>query len=120
MCLCGGVYGRVFPAPWSLAGVADVNRDGKTDYLLFNPNTHFSVIWYLLGAPVSAARLGPRSRRDIPCRGDRFQQRARETDYALFNPAATRGTALWYLNNNVRIGSASGPTLPAGWILLLP
>jgi hypothetical protein len=37
----------------------------------------------------------------------------------LFNPG-TRGTALWYLNNNVRIGSAAGPTLPLGWILLLP
>ena len=35
-------------------------------------------------------------------------------DLLLFN-ASTRQTAVWYLNNNVRIGSASGPTLPGGW-----
>ena len=36
------------------------------------------------------------------------------SDYLLYN-ASTRQTALWYLNNNVHIGGASGPTLPAGW-----
>ena len=35
-------------------------------------------------------------------------------DYLLYN-ASTHQTALWYLNNNVHIGGASGPTLPAGW-----
>lgn len=40
-----------------------------------------------------------------------------KTDDALFN-AATRRTALWYLNNNVFIGSAYGPTAPAGWRLV--
>ncbi len=37
-------------------------------------------------------------------------------DLLLFN-AATRQTAVWYMNNNVRIGSANGPTLPGGWSL---
>ena len=37
-------------------------------------------------------------------------------DLLLFN-AGTRQTAVWYMNNNVRIGSASGPTLPGGWSL---
>ena len=35
-------------------------------------------------------------------------------DLLLFNPG-TRQTAVWYLNNNVRIGSANGPILPGGW-----
>jgi hypothetical protein len=35
-------------------------------------------------------------------------------DYVLYN-ANTRQTAIWYLNNNVYVGSAYGPTLPAGW-----
>ena len=35
-------------------------------------------------------------------------------DLLLFN-AGTRQTAVWYMNNNVRIGSANGPTLPGGW-----
>jgi hypothetical protein len=37
-------------------------------------------------------------------------------DLLLFN-ASTRQTAVWYLNNNVRIGNASGPNLPGGWSL---
>jgi FG-GAP-like repeat len=35
-------------------------------------------------------------------------------DYVVQN-AATRQTALWYLNNNVFISGAYGPTLAAGW-----
>jgi hypothetical protein len=35
-------------------------------------------------------------------------------DYLLFN-SSTRQTVIWYLNNNILIGSAFGPTLPAGW-----
>jgi hypothetical protein len=37
-----------------------------------------------------------------------------KTDYLLYN-AGTRQTVVWYLNNNVRIGGAYGPTLPVGW-----
>src|SRR5438046_10544177 len=40
-------------------------------------------------------------------------------DYVLYNPS-TRQTAIWYLNNNVHIASALGPTLPAGWSLVAP
>jgi hypothetical protein len=38
-------------------------------------------------------------------------------DYLLFN-SSTRQTVIWYLSGTVRIGSAVGPTLPAGWNLL--
>jgi hypothetical protein len=38
-------------------------------------------------------------------------------DYVLQN-AATRQTAIWYLNNNVFISGAYGPTLAAGWGLM--
>jgi hypothetical protein len=38
-------------------------------------------------------------------------------DYPLYN-ASTRQTAIWYLNNNVYVGGAYGPTLPAGWQLV--
>jgi FG-GAP-like repeat len=37
-------------------------------------------------------------------------------DLLLFN-AGTRQTAVWYMNDNVRIGNANGPTLPGGWSL---
>ena len=35
-------------------------------------------------------------------------------DYVLYN-AGTGQTAIWYLNNNIYIGGAYGPTLPTGW-----
>ena len=35
-------------------------------------------------------------------------------DYVLYN-AVTHQTAVWYLNNNVFVGGAYGPTLPANW-----
>ena len=38
------------------------------------------------------------------------------SDLLLFN-AGTRQTAVWYMNNNVRIGNANGPTLLGGWSL---
>jgi hypothetical protein len=38
-------------------------------------------------------------------------------DYVLRNPSS-RQTAIWYLNNNVLVSSAYGPTLPAGWSLV--
>jgi hypothetical protein len=40
-------------------------------------------------------------------------------DYVLYN-AGTRQTAIWYLNNNVFVGGAFGPTLPAAWSLVAP
>jgi hypothetical protein len=40
-------------------------------------------------------------------------------DYVLYN-AATRQTAIWYLNNNFFVSGAFGPTLPAGWSLVAP
>jgi len=38
-------------------------------------------------------------------------------DYVLYN-ASTGQTAIWYLNNNIYLGGAFGPTLPAGWVLV--
>jgi elongation factor P hydroxylase len=37
-------------------------------------------------------------------------------DLVLSN-ATTHQTTLWYMDNNVRVGSASGPILPAGWTI---
>jgi hypothetical protein len=38
-------------------------------------------------------------------------------DYVLHN-VNTQGTAIWYLNNNVYVSAAYGPTLPSGWQLV--
>ncbi len=37
-------------------------------------------------------------------------------DYLLFQATSQR-TSIWYMNNNLFVSSASGPTLPAGWRL---
>jgi hypothetical protein len=37
-------------------------------------------------------------------------------DYVLRN-TSTRQTAIWYLNNNVYLGGAYGPTITAGWVM---
>jgi len=43
----GTASGPTPPAGWSLVGVADFNRDGKPDYLLFNATARQTVIWYM-------------------------------------------------------------------------
>jgi hypothetical protein len=40
-------------------------------------------------------------------------------DYLLYN-VNTRQTGIYYLNNNLYISSAYGPTLPVGWSLVVP
>src|SRR6516164_2039988 len=37
-------------------------------------------------------------------------------DFVLYNPT-TRQTAIWYMNNNIHVGGAFGPTIAAGWVL---
>jgi FG-GAP-like repeat len=37
-------------------------------------------------------------------------------DYVLFN-FNTRQTAIWYMNNNIFVSGAYGPTLPVSWFL---
>ena len=113
----GAAFGPAVYAPWTLAGIPDFNRDGKLDYLLFNASTERTAIWNLSGptrigyafGPTIAAGYNLVGAADF--NGDAGDARP---DYVLFNPS-TRGTTLWYVDNNVRIGTAFGPPLPAGW-----
>jgi hypothetical protein len=65
-----GAAGPTITSGYELVGVADFNGDGKPDYLLYDPSTH--------------------------------------------------QTAIYYMNNNVLIGTADGPTLCVGWSLVAP
>src|SRR5206468_1754545 len=38
-------------------------------------------------------------------------------DYVLHN-GSTRQTAVWFMNNNIFVSGAYGPTLPVGWSLV--
>jgi len=95
----------------------DFNRDGFPDYLLFNPSSLATVIWYMNNNIHVSGNRGP----DLPAgwavagvadfNGDGFP------DYLLHN-GSTGGTRIWYLRNNDRIGTVSGPTIPGGWTLV--
>jgi hypothetical protein len=99
--------------------VADFNRNGKTDYLLFKTSTHRSAIWYpsevifVGGVYELTFANGYELKRAADFNG------GSSPDYVPYNPS-TRGTAIWYMNNNVAIGSAFGPILPPAWNLVAP
>jgi hypothetical protein len=38
------------PAGWSIAGLADLNRDGKADIVMQNDSTGQATVWYMTGA----------------------------------------------------------------------
>jgi hypothetical protein len=40
-------------------------------------------------------------------------------DYVLYK-ASTRQTAIWYLNNNIFVSAAYGPSLSGPWSLIAP
>jgi hypothetical protein len=119
----GAAFGPSIPAPWTLAGIADFNRDGNPDYLLFNPSTRYTVIWYMSGPARMGSAFGPTiaAGHNLAGAADfNGDAGAARPDYVLFNPS-TRVTTLWYMDNNVRIGTAAaGPPLSAGWSVLLP
>ena len=94
----------------------DFNGDGHPDYVLSDAQT---AIWYLNNNVFLSGAL---VNRDIPCCGWSLVDAADfngdgHPDYALFN-RFERVTAIWYLNNNLFIRGAYGPTLPVGWALV--
>jgi FG-GAP-like repeat len=118
------VIGSVFgPAgvqyPWLLRPGADFNGDGHTDCVLLNSLTEQTVIVYLSGSTVVGFAFGPSLppsfEWDLVAAAD-FNGDGRP-DYLLFN-GNTGETMTEYLNNNVVVGTAQGPTLPAGWTLI--
>jgi hypothetical protein len=102
-----------------LAGVADFNVDGKLDYLLFNPTTRQTAIWYLNNNVRIGSAFGPTIAPGYNLTGAADFDGNGRPDYVLHNPS-TGGTVLWYMDDNVRIGSAFSGTLPPGWIVAAP
>ena len=107
-------YDLRLPAGWTFIGAADFNRDGKNDYLLFNPSTRQSAIWYLNNNVLVSGAYGPTLPAGWTFIAIADFNRDGKPDYLLFNPTSLK-SAIWYLNNNVLVSSAYGPTLRAGW-----
>jgi hypothetical protein len=103
-------YVRIAP----LIPVTDFNSDARPDFLLNNPITRQTAVWYMdnnvqigaANAPTLPGGWTVVSVADFNNDG--------HPDYLLFNPA-TRATVIWYMNNNVHTSGNNGPTLPAGW-----
>lgn len=95
---------------------SDFNGDGAPDYVLLNPATRRSAVWFLQNGAFRSGAFGPTlpagyalaSTADINLDG--------KPDYVMFNPT-TRQTAIWFLNGTAFGGGAFGPTLPPGWRL---
>jgi hypothetical protein len=118
-----GAFSRSLPAGWGIVGVDDFratsgagDRDGKPDYLLFNPTSRQTAVWYfnnnmfLEGATFPAIPSGWQLVGSGEFNGDGDQ------DFVVYNPT-TRRTAVWFLNANQLSSSVYGPVLPAGWTL---
>ena len=99
------------------AAVADFNNDGHPDYVLRNPGTRQTAIWYLNNNIYQGGALGPSITAGWVLDGVADFNRDVHPDYALFNSATDR-TAIWYMSGPTRIASAYGPTLPSGWGLV--
>ena len=99
------------------AAVADFNSDGHPDYVLRNPSTHQTAIWYLNNNIYQSGALGPSISAGWSLDAVADFNRDVHPDYALFN-ATTDQTAIWYMSGPTRIVSAYGPTLPGGWELV--
>jgi hypothetical protein len=107
----GTAYGadRVFTV-----GPNDFNNDGHPDYLLFNPSTRQTAIWYMRNNVHVSGSFGPTLPGGWQVTGVADFNRDGHPDYLLFSPV-TRQTVIWYMNNNVHTGSGSAPIIPPGW-----
>ena len=99
------------------ATVADFNNDGHPDYVLRNPGTRQTAIWYLNNNIYQSGALGPSITAGWALDGVADFNRDVHSDYALFNSTTDR-TAIWYMSGPTRIASAYGPTLAGGWELV--
>ena len=98
------------------AAVADFNSDGHPDYVLRNPSTHQTAIWYLNNNIYQGGAFGPSITVGWILEGVADFNRDVHPDYALFN-STTDQTGIWYMSGPTRIAAAYGPTLPGGWEL---
>jgi hypothetical protein len=113
-----GVAGPPLTSGWTLVSANDFNGDGKPDYLLVDTagNTKIWTITLLNGASSTyTSAAGPTIPSGWQLRsalGD--YNRDKKPDWLLFNPS-TLQTQIWYMSGTTKLGSAAGPTLPAGF-----
>ena len=88
------------------------STDNGTYSIVMQDNEVFELFGCSVPGPVSIGSFTVTIGWQISALGD-FNHDGKP-DYLLYN-ASTRRTAVWYMNNNVFLGGAYGPTVPAGW-----
>src|SRR5262249_21464481 len=108
----GTVAGPRVPVGWNHAypvAAADFNGDGHIDVLFFNPITDRTWIGYMFGA--TQGDYGPTLPSGWQVAGAAYFNRDGHPDFRL---QAGTSTSISYMNNNINIGTDSGPILHRG------
>ena len=115
----GTVAGPRLAPRWRPVTAADFNGDGHIDVLFFNTITRRTWIGYLGGTQLTG-EYGPTLPSGWQLVGTADFNHDGHPDFVLYNSSfSSRQTAIWYMNNNVLVSSASGPTLPTWRISLV-
>ncbi|PYK68729.1 MAG: hypothetical protein DME45_05860 [Verrucomicrobia bacterium] len=94
---------------------ADFNGDGKPDWVLTNPSTRQTAIWFMNDATLLSGAVGPTLPPNwLLLDAAQFDSPTTSADFFLVN-TSTLQTAVWYMNGASFLHGALGPTLPAGW-----
>jgi FG-GAP-like repeat/WD40-like Beta Propeller Repeat len=111
-----GALGPSLQPGWALIAVADMDQDGKPDYVLFNPTTRQTAVWFLNGTALKGGAFGP----TLPAGWNLIDvndfDANSKPDFVLFN-GSSRQSAIWYLNGTALDHGVLGPSLSAGWTL---
>ena len=99
------------PNPAPIATVIDFNGDGHPDFVVRNPATRQTAIWYLNNNVLISGVLGPTLPAGWGLRGAADFNGDSHPDYGLFN-SATRQTAIWDLSGPMFIGAHLGRVRP--------
>ena len=92
----------------------DFNSDARPDFLLSNPITRQTAIWYMNNNIHFASNTGPTLPSGWSVASVADFNRDGHPDYLLFN-STTHETAIWYLVGATFLAANNGPTLPTGW-----
>jgi FG-GAP-like repeat len=110
-------FDEVVPVP--RFATSDFNQDGIPDYVLFNPSTRATAIWFLdSNNRFQRGAYGPVPPVGWTLAGVGDMNGDGMPDYVLLNPN-THQTALWYFNNNGQFDhGVFSRSLPAGWAVV--
>jgi uncharacterized delta-60 repeat protein len=112
-----GHFGPSLPNGWDLVAVGDFNADGKPDYVLYDPATRRTAIWYLNNNAFVTSVFGRTLSVNWRVVGAADFNGDNNPDYLLFN-SSTGQTAIWYLSGPTFVGGEFGPSIVSGYTLI--